>query len=65
MEECTRLIENSNIGNKEDVIVKLRGMINNGTNRTQINMTNILKKLSEKKIIDASLVKSWKYLRNI
>lgn len=65
VEECTKLIENSSIENKEDVIIKLRGMINNGTNRTQINMINILKNLSEKKIIDASLIKPWKDLRNI
>lgn len=65
IEDCTKLIDNSNIKKKKDIIATLRGMINKGERREQVNVKNILKNLSEKKIIDTSLIKSWKDLRNI
>lgn len=65
IKECSELIDSSNIKNKNDIIARLKGMVNKNSNRQQMSVVNILKNLAEKNYIDPSLIKPWKDLRNI
>ena len=64
VEDGINIISKSNITRKSEVVGLLKNAISKKPERN-ISTTNILKNVAEQRIIDKSLLKNWKNLRNI